>query len=68
MYYSNLLRPLGRPRRRWEDNIRVYLKEIGIKKRNWGDSTQDRDYWEYYRIIFCPWKDLKFYIKKQQNK
>ena len=24
-------RPLGRPRRRWEDNIRIYLKEIGIQ-------------------------------------
>ena len=28
-------RPLGRPRRRWEDNIRIYLKEIGINVRNW---------------------------------
>ena len=27
-------RPLGRPRRRWEDNIRVDLKEIGINTRN----------------------------------
>ena len=27
-------RPLGRPRRRWEDNIRINLKEIGINKRN----------------------------------
>jgi hypothetical protein len=37
--------PLGRPRRRWEDNIRIYLKEIGINTRNWVDATQDRDYW-----------------------
>jgi hypothetical protein len=28
-------RPLGRPRRRWEDSIRMDLKEIGIKTRNW---------------------------------
>ena len=35
-------RPLGRPRRRWEDNIRMDLGEIGI---NWVDSAQDRDYW-----------------------
>ena len=34
-------RPLGRPRRRWEDNTRMDLKEIG----NWVDSAQDRDYW-----------------------
>ena len=38
-------RPLGRPRRRWEDNIRMDLKEIGMNTRNWVDSTQDRDYW-----------------------
>ena len=37
-------RPLGRPRRRWDDNIRMDLKEIGIR-RNWVDSAQDRDYW-----------------------
>ena len=38
-------RPLGRPRRRWEDNIRMDLKEIGINTRNWVDSAQDRDFW-----------------------
>ena len=37
-------RPLGRPRRRWEDNIIMDLKEMGISTRNWVDSTQDRDY------------------------
>ena len=37
-------RPLGRPRRGWEDNIRMYLKEIGVNTRNWIDSLQDRDY------------------------
>ena len=38
-------RPLGRSRRRWEDNIRMDLEEIGINSRNWVDSAQDRDYW-----------------------
>ena len=38
-------RPLGRPRRRWEDNIRMDLEEIGINVGNWVDSAQDRDYW-----------------------
>jgi hypothetical protein len=38
-------RPFGRPRRRWEDNIKMYLKEIAINTRNWIDSAQDRDYW-----------------------
>ena len=31
-------RPLGRPRRRWEDNIRMDLEEIGINEGNWVDS------------------------------
>ena len=37
-------RPLGRPRRRWEDNIRMDLEEIGVNARNWVDSPQDRNY------------------------
>ena len=40
-----LLRPLGRPRRRWEDNIRIDLEEIGINAGNWVDLAQDRNYW-----------------------
>ena len=32
--------PLGRPRRRWEDNIRMDLKEIGINTRNWVDRLR----------------------------
>ena len=36
---------LGRPRRRWEDNIRMDLKEIGISTRNLVDSAQDRNFW-----------------------
>jgi hypothetical protein len=37
-------RPLGKPRRRWEDTIRMDFKEIGINTRNWVDSAKDRDY------------------------
>ena len=33
------------PRRRWEDNIRMDLEEIGINAGNWVDSAQDRSYW-----------------------
>ena len=33
-------RPLGRPRRRWEDNIKICLEEIGINAGNWVDSAQ----------------------------
>ena len=38
-------RPLGRPRRRWEDNIRMDLEEIFINAGNYVDSAQDRNYW-----------------------
>ena len=38
-------RPLGRPRRRYEDNIKMNLGEIGINAGNWVDSAQDRNYW-----------------------
>ena len=38
-------RPFGTPRRRWEDNIGMYLKEIGVIMRNWIDSAQGRGYW-----------------------
>jgi hypothetical protein len=39
-------RPLGRTRRRWEDNIRMDLKQIGINTKNCVDSIQDIDYWK----------------------
>ena len=38
-------RPLGRPRRRWKDNIRMDFEEVGINAGNWVVSAQDRDYW-----------------------
>ena len=38
-------RLLGRPRHRWEGNIRMDLEEIGINAGNFVDSAQDRDYW-----------------------
>ena len=38
-------RPLGRPRSRWEVNIRMDIKEIGTNTRNWVDSTNDKGYW-----------------------
>ena len=42
---SNGKRPLGRPRPKWEDNIRMELKVMGINTTNWVYSAQDRDYW-----------------------
>jgi hypothetical protein len=38
-------RPLGRPRRRWVDNIKMNLREIGWVGVNWIDLAQDRDQW-----------------------
>ena len=40
--------PLGRPRPRYEDNIRMNLKEICANRRNWIDLAQDRDYWRTF--------------------
>jgi hypothetical protein len=38
-------KPLGRPRRRWVDNIKADLREIGWDGMNWIDLAQDRDQW-----------------------
>ena len=38
-------RPLGRPRRRWEDNIKMDLQEIGGGCGDWMELAQDRDIW-----------------------
>jgi hypothetical protein len=38
-------RPLGRPRRRWEDNIKVDLRETGIDEASWIRLAQDRVQW-----------------------
>jgi len=39
-------RPLGRPRRRWEDNIKMDLQEVGGACGDWIDLAQDRDRWQ----------------------
>jgi len=38
-------KPLGRPRRRWLDNIRMDLQEVGCGHVDWIGLTQDRDRW-----------------------
>jgi hypothetical protein len=38
-------RPLGRPRRRWEDNVRMDLEEVGCGCDEWIGLAQDRDRW-----------------------
>jgi len=38
-------RPLGRRRRRWEDNIKTDLQEVGCEGMDWIELAQDRDRW-----------------------
>jgi len=39
-------RPLGRPRHRWEDNIKMDLQEVGCGGMDWIELAQDRDRWQ----------------------
>jgi len=41
-------RPLGRPRRRWVDNIRMDLQEVGCVYRDWIGLDRDRDRWRTF--------------------
>jgi len=38
-------RPIRRPRRRWEDNIKMGLQEVGYGGVDWIELVQDRDWW-----------------------
>ena len=38
-------RPLERPRRRWEDDIKMDLQEVGCRGMDWIELAQDRDRW-----------------------
>jgi hypothetical protein len=49
-------RPLGRPRRRWEDGIRMDLREIGLGGVDWIRLAQDRDRW---RAVVSPVMNLR---------
>ena len=41
----SVIKVVRRSRHRFEDNIEIDLKEIGVNMRNWIDSAHDRDYW-----------------------
>ena len=49
-------RPLGRPRRRWEDNIKMDLMEVGGGGGDWMELAQDRDRW---RALLCAVRNLR---------
>jgi hypothetical protein len=40
--------PLGRPRRRWEDNFKIDLQKVGCGGMDWIDVAQDRDRWRAF--------------------
>jgi hypothetical protein len=50
-------RPLGRPRCRWEDNIKADVKEVGCGGLDWIELAQDRDRW---RAIVNEVMNLRF--------
>jgi len=50
-------RPLGRPRRRWEDNIKMDLQEVVGVCGDWMELAQDRDSW---RALVSTVKNLRF--------
>jgi hypothetical protein len=49
-------RSLGRPRRRWEDNIKMVVEEVGGGRGDWMELAQDRDRW---RALVSTVKNLR---------
>jgi hypothetical protein len=49
-------RPLGRPKRRWEDNIKMYLQAVGCGGTEWIELAQGRDRWRaLVNAVMNPW-------------
>ena len=48
-------RPLGRPKRRWEGNIKMALQEVGCGGMDWNDLAQDKDrWWTLVTVVMSP--------------
>jgi hypothetical protein len=45
---SKRKRPLGRPTRRWEGNVKIDLQEVGVGCEDWMELAQDRDRWQAF--------------------
>ena len=60
--------PLGRPRRRWEDNIKMDLKEVGCDPENCIELAEDGDQWRaYVRAVMnlpLPQKPISYLVSK----
>jgi hypothetical protein len=53
-------RPIERPRRRWEDNIKMYLQEVGCGDMDWLELAQDRDNWRaVVNVVMKPSGSIK---------
>ncbi|KAJ4449068.1 hypothetical protein ANN_00463 [Periplaneta americana] len=61
-------RPLARPRRRWEDNIKMDLREVGYDGRDWINLAQDRDQWRAYVRAAVNLRFLKSQLRVFENK
>jgi hypothetical protein len=64
-------RPLGRPRRSWEDNIKMDFREIGIDGVNWIRLAQDRVQWRAFvntvMNLRVPYESRIFFDKLSDN-
>ncbi|KAJ4434738.1 hypothetical protein ANN_23306 [Periplaneta americana] len=57
-------RPLGRPRRRWEDNVKMDLREVGYDGRDWINLAQDRDQWRAYVREAMNLRTILFIVRR----
>ncbi|KAJ4448144.1 hypothetical protein ANN_10157 [Periplaneta americana] len=62
------IRPLGMPRRRWEDNIKMDLREVGYDGRDCINLAQDRDQWQAYVRVAMNLRDQKEKADKKEQK
>jgi hypothetical protein len=60
-------RPLGRPRRRWEDGFGMYLREIGLGGVDWIRLSQDRDPWRAVASAVMNLRVLLVFLGNRTN-